>query len=121
MRRISKRKGGFSKTSMKRMRQFYEKWSASIRPPMAVELPQVTIRPPTATDLEIVDHESLLHFRQTIAGDLNLEEFVSLSFSHHKEILNKTKTLDERLFYIHEAVIDEQRGCAVSVSGGRGI
>ena len=57
--------------------------------------------------LEVVDYESLLHFRQSISGDLNLEEFVSLSFSHHMEILNKTKTLDERLFYIHEAVINK--------------
>ena len=98
---------GFSETSIKKMRQFYEEWSVSIRPPMAVELPQVTNRPPTATDLEVVDYESLLHFRQSISGDLNLEEFVSLSFSHHMEILNKTKTLDERLFYIHEAVINK--------------
>ena len=95
---------GFSETSIKKMRQFYEEWSASIRPPLAGELPQVTNRPPTATDLEVVDYESLLHFRQPIAGDLNLEEFVSLSFTHHMEILNKTKTLDERLFYIHIAL-----------------
>ena len=82
--------------------------SASIRPPMAaVELPQVKNRPPTATNSEMVDYESLLHFSQPIAGDLNLEEFVSLSFTHHMEILNKTKTLDERLFYIHEAVVNK--------------
>ena len=32
---------GFSETSIKKMRQFYAEWAPSIRPPMAVELPQL--------------------------------------------------------------------------------
>ena len=33
-----------------------------------------------------------------------MDEFFAISFTHHIEILNKSKTLEERLFYIHEAV-----------------
>ena len=39
----------------------------------------------------------------TSAGDLDWHEFFSLSFTHHMEILSKTKTLEERVFYINQA------------------
>lgn len=38
-----------------------------------------------------------------MANDLDWHEFMSLSFSHHYEILAKTETLEERAFYIHQA------------------
>ena len=98
---------GFSETSIKKMRQFYEEWAPSIRPPMAVELSQLTNRPPTAVDLEVVDYESLMKYHQPLTEKFNFEEFVSLSFTHHIEILNKTEKLEERLFYIHEAVTNK--------------
>ena len=41
--------------------------------------------------------------RQPTADDLDWHEFFSLSFTHHMEILSKTKTLEERVFYIHQA------------------
>lgn len=41
--------------------------------------------------------------RQPLAGDLDWNDFLSLSFSHHDEILAKTDTLEERAFYIHQA------------------
>mgnify|MGYP004565478797 CR=1 FL=1 len=63
---------GFSPTSIKKMRQFYEQWCNIVnRPPMA--------------------------------GDFDWHDFFALSFSHHDEILSKTKTLEERVFYIHQA------------------
>lgn len=40
-----------------------------------------------------------------MAGDLDLVDFLSLSFSHHDEILSKTTTLEERVFYIHQAAV----------------
>lgn len=39
-----------------------------------------------------------------MAGDLDFSEFLSLSFSHHMEILLKTSSIEERAFYIHQAV-----------------
>lgn len=44
--------------------------------------------------------------RQPMAGDLDFTEFLSLSFTHHMEILLKTSTLEERAFYIHQAVLN---------------
>lgn len=41
--------------------------------------------------------------RSPLANDLDWHEFMSLSFSHHYEILAKTETLEERAFYIHQA------------------
>ena len=41
--------------------------------------------------------------RQPTAGDFDWHDFFALSFSHHDEILSKTKTLEERVFYIHQA------------------
>ncbi len=38
-----------------------------------------------------------------MAGDLDLQDFFALGFSHHNEILSQTKTLEERVFYIHKA------------------
>lgn len=43
--------------------------------------------------------------RQPLAGDLDWHEFLSLSFSHHYEILAKTDTLEECAFYIHQKVL----------------
>ena len=38
-------------------------------------------------------------------NELNREEFLGISFSHHIEILRKTTILHEVLFYIHETVL----------------
>ena len=35
-----------------------------------------------------------------MASEINREEFLGISFSHHMEILHKTKDLHEILFYI---------------------
>ena len=39
-----------------------------------------------------------------MATEINREEFLGLSFSHHMEILHKTKDIDEVLLCIHKAV-----------------
>ena len=90
---------GFSPTSIKKMRSFYEQWCDYIN------------RPPKADDLQMAENEDPLPFnallsvnRPPLAGDLDWYDFFSLSFSHHDEILSKTKTLEERAFYIHHAV-----------------
>ena len=80
------------------MRQFYEQWCNVVnRPPMADDLQ-------TAADETILPFKSLLLVnRPPMAGDFDWHDFFALSFSHHDEILSKTKTLEERVFYIHQA------------------
>ena len=41
------------------------------------------------------------------AANFNLNEFLSVSFTHHMEILNKTATAEERFFYIHQTFIHQ--------------
>ena len=111
---------GFSGTSIKKMRQFYEEWNCVIRPPVAVGSSVIANRPPTAVDLvrqedplsgvseiEIINTSLLTAYRQPLAAKLDAEEFVSISFSHHIEILNKTTEVDERLFYIHQTYLNK--------------
>lgn len=40
-----------------------------------------------------------------MASEINREEFLGISFSHHMEILHKTKDIHEILFYIHQTVL----------------
>ena len=88
---------GFSATNIKMMRIFYEEWCPYVN------------RQPSADDLQPLDNESVLPTtalldinRSPLADDLDWHEFLSLSFSHHYEILSKTKTIEERVFYIHQ-------------------
>ena len=90
---------GFSESNIKNMRQFYEQWNI------------LTNRQPSAGDLQQTENKSIIQInqlldlnRQPSAGDLDLADFFALGFTHHIEILNKTKTIEERVFYIHNAV-----------------
>ena len=89
---------GFGVSNIKNMRQFYESWNVAVN------------RQPTADDLQLTEKEiisptlTLLNInRPPMAGDFDWHDFFALSFSHHDEILSKTKTLEERVFYIHQA------------------
>ncbi len=97
---------GFSSTSLKNMRQFYETWSKTIESTRDDESPAVA--DDLANALDINTDELLPINRQPVAGeitDFNIVEFLSLSFTHHMEILNKTRDLPSRLFYIHFALV----------------
>lgn len=92
---------GFSATSIKKMRQFYEQWE-----PVISKLTAVAVNLPITTDE--IDIDSLLCVVPTAtAVDFNMEEFLEISFSHHIEILNKVTDLPTRNKYIHIAL--EQR------------
>ena len=38
-----------------------------------------------------------------MADEFNWSDFIAIGFSHHIEIITKAKSLDARLFYIHES------------------
>ncbi len=89
---------GFSTTSIKKMRQFFEQWEPVITKStaMAVNLPM--------TPNEIVIDSLLCAVPTAVAVDFNIEEFLEISFSHHIEILNKVTDLPTRNKYIHIAL-----------------
>ena len=60
----------------------------------------------TTEDNAVIDIDSFALQKWSPLGDeINREEFLSVSFSHHTEILDKTKDIHEVLFYIHQTVI----------------
>ena len=91
---------GFSARSIRNMRTFYEYWK------------QYLIWQPSAAKLQLsknqgnidIDCFSLQKW-SPVAAEINREEFLGISFSHHLEILQKTKDIQEVLFYIHQTVL----------------
>ena len=105
---------GFSARNMRNMRQFFESWAENIiwQTPSAklaggaksangapqklenvdAQIMDGVIWPPTTAKLEAAN-----------GVFISVAEFLLLSFSHHMEILSGTNTIEERIFYIHEA------------------
>ncbi len=93
---------GFSEESIKKMRTFAEFWSRYInRSPMATDLEKANTQ-----DVIVYDHFSLQKWSST-ASEIVRDEFLGISFSHHMEILHKTKDINEVLFCIHETVVHQ--------------
>lgn len=91
---------GFSASNIKNMRSFYEEWSPVInRQPSADDLKTLTV----ISELELNENLLLVEIRQPSTGEFNWSDFFAIGFSHHIEIMAKAKTLDSRLFYIHES------------------
>lgn len=91
---------GFSARSIRNMRTFYEYWKQFlIWQPSAAKL-QLSINQDTI-DIECFS----LQKWSPVAIEINREEFLGISFSHHLEILQKTKDIQEVLFYIHQTVL----------------
>jgi hypothetical protein len=79
------------------MRQFYEAWEHVFinRQPTTGE-----IRPLSMDEIEI---DLLTVNRSLSANDLqqfDLQKFLSIGFTHHYEIIAKTKSSEERMFYM---------------------
>lgn len=91
---------GFSSGNLKKMRIFYEEWQClSIGSPLANQLQQLENK--IEEGVEIGEKTLLCINRPIESADLRIEDFVGISFTHHMEILHKTTTLDERIYYIH--------------------
>lgn len=72
------------------MRVFYEYWAKL----------QVSVYD------EVIDIDAFsLQKWSPMAAEIKREEFLGISFSHHIEILDKTKDIQEVLFYIHQTVL----------------
>ena len=60
----------------------------------------------TTEDKAVIDIDSFaLQKWAPLAVEIYREEFLSVSFSHHTEIIDKTKDIHEVLFYIHQTVL----------------
>ena len=98
---------GFSESSIKRMREFYEQWSAilSNRPLLMGDLENRSLSMNETQTIalldKIVDLNLLVrHIDDWEMPDIPAELFFRVGFTHHTEILAKEKSLQGRLFYI---------------------
>jgi predicted nuclease of restriction endonuclease-like (RecB) superfamily len=103
---------GFSGANLKFMRQFYEAWMPYLNSSaMATELTEdnKTIAMAIEKDYEDCVQTQLLlpANRLPMAIGIDYNEFVSISFTHHMEILHKVSDKAERLFYIHQTYLNQ--------------
>ena len=84
---------GFSPTNMKNMRIFFEQWAAELE----------SNRQSTADLENDVSSNEIALIRQTPITKINetkMMAFCRVGFTHHREILRKCKTSDERWYYV---------------------
>lgn len=100
---------GFSARSIHKMRHFYEIWSGdAILPPLAAKLEsqqeECALLPLQTVKKHTEEFLPPLAAKTTAGGcRITSKEFLAISFSHHTEIIDRTATLEERLFYIQQA------------------
>ncbi len=99
---------GFSATSLKKMRLFYENWSFledSNSSVMTDELPDTKTNSSDASD-ELTSIIPIADFKLSgiNLADFPVEDFFKVPFSHHITIFSKVKNLQERYYYIHRVV-----------------
>lgn len=89
---------GFSESGIKRMRTFYEGWAK-----------YVSNRPMISDDFSYSSESLILANRPMALDDFSEQEiewFLSIGFSHHYDILIKTSSLQERLYYIRRCATE---------------
>lgn len=77
---------GFSASNIKKMKIFYENWADYF-----------TIRSLATNELE----NQLIIKSSLLTNELEIE-FQKVGFTHHFEIISKTKTIEEQIFYIQK-------------------
>ena len=104
---------GFSTGNIKRMRIFFEQWCEYIenRTPSVNDL-ELSVsqndvnRTPAVYDLRINHLTEIRPIPTDKIQSVNLHCFLSIGFSLHYEIINKTSSLEERLFYIERCATE---------------
>lgn len=80
---------GFGYENLKKMRQFYESWTPYIiGSPTATQLQESEIGSPTATQIALPKLQ--MSFASSAQEIESAHDFLSISFSHHMEILRKS-------------------------------
>ncbi|MBQ0157308.1 MAG: DUF1016 family protein [Bacteroidales bacterium] len=95
---------GFSSESIKKMRAFAEFWSQYInRSAVTTDLPSAENCSSLASKIQ-VDAFALAKW-SPVTSEIHRDEFLGVSFSHHMEILHKTKDIQQVLAIIHQTVL----------------
>ena len=92
---------GFSVENIKKMRTFAEFWK-----PYILKWSAVTTDFENAQYAVAIDAFSLQKW-SAVTTEINRDEFLGISFSHHIEILHKTRDIQEVLYYIHQTILHQ--------------
>ena len=98
---------GFSATSLKKMRLFYENWNFledSNSSVMTDELPEKLNSSAASDELTAIIPIADFKLSGINLADFPVEDFFKVPFSHHITIFSKVKNLQERYYYIHRVV-----------------
>jgi predicted nuclease of restriction endonuclease-like (RecB) superfamily len=88
---------GYSPTNMKNMRLFFEEWMSVL---------EANRQLLTAENGDAETHLEIRQLPTAELSDTNREAFLRTGFTHHREILRKAKSLDERWYYIHRCAAE---------------
>ena len=98
---------GFSASSLKNMKLFYENWSFLENTNSSVttgELPEKTNSSDASDEFKSIIPISDFKLSGVDLNDFPVEDFFKVPFSHHIAIFSKVKNLTERYYYIHRVV-----------------
>ena len=99
---------GFSASSLKNMRLFYENWSfleEQKSSDITGELPIINLNSSDASDeFKFIIPISDFKLSGVNLNDFPVEDFFKVPFSHHITIFSKVKNLQERYYYINRVV-----------------
>ena len=88
---------GFSPSNLKNMRLFYEQWRCfDTNSPVATGEIQKSVNSPDASG----ELDSEINSAKSKLSDIPIAAFFSIGFSHHILILSKTKSIQERNYYV---------------------
>lgn len=110
---------GFSATSLKKMRLFYENWSFLEDSDSSVitdELPEKLNSSAASTELTSIIPIPNFKLSEINLADFPVEDFFKVPFSHHITIFSKVNNLQERYYYIHR-VVEEHLQVAIKPMG----
>ena len=102
---------GFSERNMYYMKKFFEEWSSG------EDVETMQLSNSALASAEIGTSNSALASAEIGKADiwnlqvqncdnLSIEEFLTVSFTHHRIILESADTLEERVFYIHKCATE---------------
>jgi predicted nuclease of restriction endonuclease-like (RecB) superfamily len=107
---------GFGVANIKYMRLFYEGWCDVLNRHLAsdetsnillsIDSDNIINRHLSTDDLPIDVNMLIFQIQQPMAVELNGQHFLRVGFTHHREILNKTNNIAERLFYIQKCATE---------------
>lgn len=88
---------GFSSRNLRNMRQFYEEWK------MLEHVKNDNLEDASAKIQNIFDCSINIEYINSVF-DIDIHDFLSVSFSNHMIIISKVKSMVERLFYLMQCI-----------------